>query len=96
MDIIEPSDIGPDKRFKTRTAALAGMQVGDIRYFRAETDVERASVRGSAYNYGRPRGWKFVAQRMENSVVAIKRMADRYQYPRRRHGRKETHEQAAL
>lgn len=63
--VITPSD------YKSRTEIWSQMRVGDRVHFAATTLVQYASVRGSAYGYGRSRNKIFKATRIDEDIVAV-------------------------
>lgn len=65
--VITPSD------YTSRIEIWSKMEVGDQVYFLAITPVEYASVRGSAYCWGRPKHKVFRAKRIDENIVRIKR-----------------------
>lgn len=79
--IFESFDIGTDgAAFATRWEVFALMKIGEAQFFRAEGDVARASVRGSAYGFansihGRREGLVFVCRHVKPDIVGVYREA---------------------
>jgi hypothetical protein len=67
--IITPAD------YTSRIEIWSKMEVGDEARFYAPGAVEYASVRGSAYCWGRPKHKKFKAHRITEEVVVIRRVS---------------------
>ncbi len=78
-EIIERDEVGvadPLLGYRSRSEVFVTMKVGEARFFRARTNVERASVRGSAYNFVGSRrgvGKLFVCRHIKPDIVGVYR-----------------------
>lgn len=77
-DIIYPDQVGRGRKYRTRYDIFRGMEIGECVFFHADGSIAQASVRGSAYCYGRSAYKRFYCTKVVSTVVCVKRMADTY------------------
>lgn len=74
LRIIEQGMVGRGRRYQTRVELLSELKEGEQQLFRARTEIEHASVRGSVYTYARRVGKKFSCTRIDPTIICVKRL----------------------
>jgi hypothetical protein len=74
-NIVRRSQVGKGRKYRSRSAPLDALKIGETVCFEAKGHIEYASVRGSAYGFAKSRGRRFVCNRLNPSLVIVRRMA---------------------